>query len=318
MEEIIEIQPVGLAKLDNAQHVTFHGRAYDIVNDYEPAKIGIPESLKVEWKGNLGTEEDISKEVVAETLTKQIAEKDTERDRLITYIFKIVRACLYSPETSELKAAAELALVINKYGQLQRESFDRESGHVNGFLLDLKKPEYAPHITTLRLANAVTKLETANTEFEKLFKQSTTAIKRSNLPRAAEVRVKTDANYNRVLLMLQAAYLSGAATIDRDMLKKLAHDLNGLIDKTNTAYNQSLAQRKAAANKKPKDPKDPKQPKDPKDPKKPGGGDDIHVPSEPPKKPDDAEQPTPKPGGSEGGGDDIHLPEEPPKKPDGQ
>ena len=67
MDKIIEIQSVGLAKLDNAQHVTFHSRAYDIVNDYEPAKIGIPEPLKVEWKGNLGTEEDISKEVVAET-----------------------------------------------------------------------------------------------------------------------------------------------------------------------------------------------------------------------------------------------------------
>ena len=98
MDEIIEIQSVGLGKLDNAQHVTFHSRAYDIVNDYEPAKIGIPEPLKVEWKGNLGTEEDINKEVVAETLTKLITEKDTERDRLITYIFKIVRACLYSPE----------------------------------------------------------------------------------------------------------------------------------------------------------------------------------------------------------------------------
>ena len=48
----------------------------------------------MEWKGNLGTEEDINKEVVAETLTKLITEKDTERDRLITYIFKIIRACL--------------------------------------------------------------------------------------------------------------------------------------------------------------------------------------------------------------------------------
>ncbi len=306
MEEIIEIQSVGLGKLDNAQHVTFHSRAYDIVNDYEPAKIGIPEPLKVEWKGNLGTEEDINKEVVAETLTKLITEKDTERDRLITYIFKIIRACLYSPETSELKAATELVLVANKYGQLQRESFDRESGHINGLLIDLKKPEYAPHITTLRLTNAVTKLETANTEFEKLFKQSATAVKRSNLPRAAEVRLKTDANYNRVLLMLQAAYLSGAATIDRDMLKKIAHDLNGLIDKTNTAYNRSLAQKKAAKEpkepKQPKEPKTPEKPKDPKQPEKPGGGS-----GEQPKKPDEKPKDPKKP---DDGNPDITLPEE--------
>ena len=303
MDEIIEIQSVGLGKLDNAQHVTFHSRAYDIVNDYEPAKIGIPEPLKVEWKGNLGTEEDINKEVVAETLTKLITEKDTERDRLITYIFKIIRACLYSPETSELKAATELVLVANKYGQLQRESFDRESGHINGLLIDLKKPEYAPHITTLRLTNAVTKLETANSEFEKLFKQSATAVKRSNLPRAAEVRLKTDANYNRVLLMLQAAYLSGAATIDRDMLKKLAHDLNGLIDKTNTAYNKSLAQKKAA-----KDPKQPKEPKTPKEPKQPKEPKDPKPAPDPKPQPQPDPKPNPKPGGD--GDPDVHLPEE--------
>ena len=54
-------------------------------------------------------------------------------------------------------------------------------------------------------------------------------------------------------------------------------------------------------------------PKKPKDPKKPGGGDDIHVPEEPPKKPDE-EQPKPNPGG----GDDIQIPSEPPKKPEGQ
>ena len=191
-------------------------------------------------------------------------------------------------------AAEKMESIFGKYiaANIQRESFDRESGHINGLLIDLKKPEYASHITTLRLTNAVTKLETANSEFEKLFKQSATAVKRSNLPRAAEVRLKTDANYNRVLLMLQAAYLSGAATIDRDMLKKLAHDLNGLIDKTNTAYNKSLAQKKAAKDpKQPKEPKTPKEPKQPKDPK----------PAPDPK-------PNPKPGGD--GDPDVHLPEE--------
>ena len=48
MDEIIEIDPIGMKKLDNGQHVHFHSRAYDLVNEYEPAKIGLPEPLKTE------------------------------------------------------------------------------------------------------------------------------------------------------------------------------------------------------------------------------------------------------------------------------
>lgn len=151
MDEIIEIDPIGMKKLDNGQHVHFHGRAYDLVNEYEPAKIGLPEPLKTEWKGNIDTEEDIGKEVVAETLTKTMNKKNEERDRILTYIFRLIRACVFSPEEAEEKAASELALVINSYGRVQRESFDRQSSHIDGLLVDLKKTENAAHVTTLRL-----------------------------------------------------------------------------------------------------------------------------------------------------------------------
>ena len=128
-----------------------------------------------------------------------------------------------------------------------------------------------------------------------------------NLPASKAVRLKNDKMTTAIFRHIETAYMMAASDEDRKLVSELIDRINAAIHKTKTIFNSS--------GKKPKDPKDPKQPKDPK---KPGGGDDIHVPSEPPKKPDDAEQPTPKPGGSEGGGDDIQLPEEPPKKPDGQ
>lgn len=320
MDDIIEISQLGMKKLDNGQHVHFHSRAYDLVNEYEPAKIGIPEPLKVEWKGNIASEEDIGKEVVAETLTTQMNKKDEERDRILSYIFRIIRACTFSPDEAEEKAASELLLVIKSYGQLQRESFDRESSHVDGLLVDLKKTENTPHVTTLRLTSALTKLEAANGECKTLYLQSVKSPRRSSLPTAAEVRPKTDANYNRVVLMLQAAYLSGATPIDRAALKTLAEHLNKLIDRTEKAYHQSVAQRKAAAEKKRKNPDAPKKPKDPK-PKKPKDNDDpdIRLPEEDnqPKKPEGGDGKKPDTGGAGGGGStggggdpDIHLPEE--------
>ena len=115
---------------------------------------------------------------------------------------------------------------------------------------------------------------------------------------------------------MKAAYLSGATTIDRALITSVAKQMNKRMDEINETFRQILAQRKAASKKKPKDPKDPK-PKDPKDPKKPeGGGDDIHVPEEPPKKPEDKDKDKPKQPET-GGGDDIQIPSEPPKKPEG-
>ena len=320
MDEIIEIDPIGMKKLDNGQHVHFHSRAYDLVNEYEPAKIGLPEPLKTEWKGNIDTEEYIGKEVVAETLTKTMNKKNEERDRILTYIFRLIRACVFSPEEAEEKAASELALVINSYGRVQRESFDRQSSHIDGLLVDLKKTENAAHVTTLRLTSALAKLEAANGECKKLYLQSVKNPHRSNLPTAAEVRPKTDAIYNRVVFMLKAAYVSGVASVDKAALKQLAEHLNSLVDRTDKAYHQSLAQKKSAADKKKKKPDTPPQPKEPK-PKKPKEGDkpDIHLPEpEAPKKPEGGGEGK-KPdtgsggdGGTSGGGSspEITLPEE--------
>ena len=246
--------------------------------------------------------------------------KNEERDRILTYIFRLIRACVFSPEEAEEKAASELALVINSYGRVQRESFDRQSSHIDGLLVDLKKTENAAHVTTLRLTSALAKLEAANGECKKLYLQSVKNPHRSNLPTAAEVRPKTDAIYNRVVFMLKAAYVSGVASVDKAALKQLAEHLNSLVDRTDKAYHQSLAQKKSAADKKKKKPDTPPQPKEPK-PKKPKEGDkpDIHLPEpETPKKPEGGGEGKKPDTGSGGGGatpgggssPEITLPEE--------
>ena len=51
-------------------------------------------------------------------------------------------------------------------------------------------------------------------------------------------------------------------------------------------YKEQVLTSKKRTDDTPKEPKEPKQPKDPKQPENPGGGDDIHLPEEPPKKPE--------------------------------
>ncbi|PNE24460.1 hypothetical protein BHU16_06915 [Tannerella sp. oral taxon 808] len=320
MEPIIEIQKMGLTRLDNALHVRYHSDVYDIIHALDVTKLGLTIDLMNEWEGNINDEKDINLEALANLNTKLLNEKDTERDKLVSFILNVVRTYLQSPDADEAKAAAQLDIATHRYRGIQHESMEQETTHVDGLLIDLKKADATPLLAKLRLTAAVTLLETANAAFNQVRAARTTSRAEKDLPTAVMTRPKTDAVYERIVFLMKAAYLSGATTIDRALITSVAKQMNKRMDEINETFRQILAQRKADRKKKPKDPKDPK-PKDPKDPKKPdGGGDDIQIPSEPPKKPEDKDKPKqPETGGGTGGsGDDIQIPSEPPKKPDGQ
>lgn len=194
-----------------------------------------------------------------------------------------------------------LTAVVKPYVGVQNESFDRETADIKGLLADLRKTENSADVTKLGLSPILTKLESANKAFDALFTKRMTANTGAKLPPASKVRLESDAIYDRVILMLQWNYLFGATPIDPKAIETLAENLCRLADRIDKGYNQSVAQRRAAAEKKkkPTDPKDPHAPKDPK----PGEPKDPKTPKDPqPKKPKDDGKP------------DIHLPEEDPSK----
>ena len=237
----------------------------------------------------------------------------------------MIRTNRFSPEAAEAAAADELEIVIRPYYGIQKIDVDQESAAIDGLLIDLREAKNTPFLTTLRLTAILPKLEAANADFRKIYKTRTSArADDKELPSAKAARAKTDAVFDRIVFILQAAYYSGASPIERTLIASIVKQINQRTQEIFDKYNQSLAKKKAA--KKPKDPTDPKQPKEPKQPKDPK---DPKQPKEPkePKKPDGEKPKDPKkpgegggsgtPGGGSGGGTggddgdpDIHLPEE--------
>ena len=310
MDELVEIQKMRLTRLDNALHVLYHSDAYDIVHAVDITKLGLTLALLNEWNGNLLTEKDLNLEAQANHNTKLLNEKNEERNKLITFIFNVVRTYQRSPDADEAKAATQLDIITRRYRGIQYGSKSHETVHIDGLLIDLKKAEMTPLLATLRLTSAVSLLETANAEFNKYRKARTASRAKKDLPKIVEVRPKTDAVYERVIFMLQAAYLSGSATVDKELIRTVAKQLNQRMDEINETFSQILARRKSDKSKDPKTPKEPKKPRKPKDKDDP----DIRLPeTEEPKHPGDSgkdKKPegggTPKPGGGgkkpEGGG----------------
>ena len=143
------------------------------------------------------------------------------------------------------------------------------------------------------------------------------------------VRNRTDAIFERILLVLQYKYVYGTTPIEPELIAKLIARFNERAEDIDASYKQGQAIKKAAAEKRkqnpnaPKEPKKPKEPK-PKKPEKDNKDPDIRLPeTEEPKKPDQPKKPEgggtpgggekpkqPEKGGGEGGNPDIHLPEE--------
>jgi len=316
MKKTVEIRKPGMSKLDNSLHVQFHSLAYGLVKGADITKLGIPNELMVEWDGNKSIETDITKVSQISAETRLMQEKDGERDGLLTYIMGTIRNAQFLPDKDIVEAAIRIAAVVKPYNGMQNEGFDRETADIRGMVADLKKTENAADIAKLGLTPMLTKLETTNQEFDDLYTKRMTSDTGAKLPLSSKIRPETDAIYDRVILILQWNYLNGATPIDPEVIATLAENLCKLADRIDADYNRSLAQKKAAAKKKPKDPNAPKKPKEPKEPKQPK---DPKTPDQPkdPKTPETPQPPKPggekpkdpkKPGGD--GNPDITLPEE--------
>ena len=329
MKDGLEIKRIGTTKLDNALHVKYHDAMYGFVVEFDLPKLGIPEELRDEWKGSIDTEKENNMEAQASVNSKLLRQKEEERSRLLQYIFVSVRNGQLSPEKEKSDAAMRLNVVIAPYTGIRNESFDRETMHVDGMLTDLKKTENAADLSKLGLSSDITKLETLNKEFDKLYSERSKKRADNKLPKTLAVRNHTDAIFERILIVLQYKYLYGTTPVEPELIAKLIARFNERAEDIDASYRQGLAIRKAAAEKRkqnpnaPKEPKKPKEPK-PKKPEKDNKDPDIRLPeTEEPKKPDQPKKPEgggtpgggekpkqPEAGGGEGGNPDIHLPEE--------
>ena len=168
MEDYIEINRAGLTKLDNGRHYEYHNNVYDLLHEVDATKIGVPVEKITQYKGGIDVEGQINRESQASLDTQRMQKADEARDRLLSYLFGMIRTNRFSPEAAEAAAADELEIVIRPYYSIQRIDVDQESAAIDGLLIDLREAKNTPFLTTLRLTAILPKLEAANADFRKI------------------------------------------------------------------------------------------------------------------------------------------------------
>ena len=134
--------------------------------------------------------------------SKELDTLDSVRDTAYRALMKALEAAELSADVDEAKAAEKLKDVMKRYPGVVRANYDRETGLILNLVTDLKSAECTAAVTKLKLAAAITRLETANTAFGDSYHN------RYKSGRAVddlkELRVATDDAIDKVLLRVVA------------------------------------------------------------------------------------------------------------------
>lgn len=134
--------------------------------------------------------------------SKELDTLDSVRDTAYQALMRALGVAELSADADEAKAADKLKEVAKRYPGVVRANYDRETGLIENFVTDLKSTECTAAITKLKLADAITRLETANTAFGDCYHNRYKSGR--TVDDLKELRVATDDAIDKVLLRVVA------------------------------------------------------------------------------------------------------------------
>lgn len=195
-----------------------------------------------------------SMEAQASTATGDTTALDVERDRLLSMLYFLVASGLLSAVAEEQAAAKTLDVILRVYKGIQGKAMDVETQMIKGLLVDLKKDEAAAAVTTLRLNEILTQLETVNDKFEEVKDVRVKDRQAKHLQvKTQDLRLLADTQLEEIQDLIRATGIIAATDPESAVLLGMVNDLidgmNGVTRNFKTVFNQSTAQKEA--NKKP-------------------------------------------------------------------
>lgn len=178
---------------------------------------------------------DVLEQIRKSPKTEELAELDAKRDELFSGLKKQVEGLTAHFDTSKRKAANNLLLIFDKYGRIDKENYNKETGSMTNFIQDMRVT-YASDTALTGLLDWVVVLSKANEEFNTLYLlRGTEDGNKSLLAKMVDVRREGNAVYLQIVERLNALIIVEGAANYRDLVIQW----NAITEK----YRNLLAQR---------------------------------------------------------------------------
>ena len=230
MSTYTKIKTLPLSLFNNAEYLSFMNHVLDLANGNSGG-------------GDSESPDEISLLTGTSQETEQMALHDTNRDNLAIYIITRISRAGTLPLEAERDAGKFLYKVIKPYNGIARLPMAQETAKIKGLLLDLRKDENKPYVTTLGLDAYLAELEKENNAYDRLSQQRVQNRTTSKKESGANLRKRIDVYYDDLTLLAQ----SHSVAKPSEKATAFIAALNQLIAETTAAYNQRMASAKKPA-----------------------------------------------------------------------
>ena len=176
--------------------------------------------------------------------TKEIEEKDVVRDKRFRFITLTTESKSLSLVPAEAEAAGKVAFAIDPYKGAASKPFSENTAMVVDMVKKLQSADYAPHVQTLGLTDAVAALKTANDDFVTTFSRRADEKRvRSISDNLKKLRPMTDEAARKLFEAINALYMVNAL-IENDQAKE--KEIGAVIDAVNAEnlqFSETLSRR---------------------------------------------------------------------------
>jgi hypothetical protein len=207
----------------NEEWFQFFTEFRDLVNKYSPETLDIA-ALFILFLTLYG-DADTALEVIRKSMETALMDKaDQKRDHTFRGFIDAVKSALNHFDPEKQKAANELVILLEHFGNLAEKAPNEETASIYNFLQELRGA-YAPKVATLGLADWITELDANNQAYEELVKKRNVEVtSRTNL-RMVEVRKKTQDVYRSIIERIEALIVVNGESQYADFVI----ELNGYI-----------------------------------------------------------------------------------------
>lgn len=257
MAVFLKYEKCNLGRFSNSLHAAYHTAQLKQLQAVAEETLEAMHVSGEQLEGYVITVDDLterSMEAQASTATGDTTALDVERDRLLSMLYFLVASGLLSAVAEEQAAAKTLDVILRVYKGIQGKAMDVETQMIRGLLVDLKKDEAAAAVTTLRLNEILTQLETVNDKFEEVKDVRVKDRQAKHLQvKTQDLRLLADTQLEEIQDLIRATGIIAATDPESAVLLGMVNDLidgmNGVTRNFKTVFNQSTAQKEA--NKKP-------------------------------------------------------------------
>ena len=258
----MKVKEMRLSRLQNMEHFQFADHVLAMCKEANIEKLNTalpPLSAAVDAEDkalNLPRKEEGTAELIR---------LDRVRDEAYRALQMLVGMNRHAEDEAAKKSAEKVEEVMERYPRVAQENYDKASGLVKNLVTDLNDGAMTAHITKIGAKPAITRLDAANTAFDKYYLARLKALPERGVVDLKKIRAAADKAVNAVLRRLDALAELEPETAG---LAELVKQYNALADKKHDllAHRKGVAARKSGTGKKPNEKPD-------KPDEKPGGGD---------------------------------------------